>query len=587
MKEQVAAFYIKPRKTVENISCYDVPLFEPQNCDFKLDSNENCFGPSKKVLEGLKTLNEKDIFYYPFYGKTIEAFAKFYNVDKDNILLTNGADEAIATVFNTYLSCDNSVLTVTPTFSMPKIYTQIVGANYIEISYKKKWEFPLDDFLKQLKTNQDIKIVHLTTPNNPTGNVICPNTMEQILTHSKDKLVVIDETYANYCDTSYLDLIKKYNNVVVIKSMSKDFALAGLRLGVVFSNAHNILNLKKVISPYSVNSIAAKAAICALNDSQHFYDVKNRINSIKTKLFELLETCGFVPYKSYANFLLCDFGEKAQFVYQKLKNNNILVKKFENETLKNNIRITIPNEIGFEKIKQLIKTKPTVVFDMDGVLIDVSNSYKTAIKQTYQHFVGVQLDEDEIIKAKNTGNLNNDWDLTQHLIKNAGLDVSLDDIIEKFQSIYWDKGKGVINNETLLISPKVLEELSKEYHIALFTGRPKIEANHSLKHFNIDQYFDLKITMDDLPYHKQKPDILGLTKIYNQIMTNKLFYLGDSTADIICAKKFNQSYDYCCTSLGVDTYNNKDLLFDYGADEVLNNANEILEYLKNNSESEY
>ena len=323
MKEQVAAFYIKPRKTVENISCYDVPLFEPQNCDFKLDSNENCFGPSKKVLEGLKTLNEKDIFYYPFYGKTIEAFSKFYNVDKDNILLTNGADEAIATVFNTYLSCDNSVLTVTPTFSMPKIYTQIVGANYIEIPYTKKWEFPLDDFLKQLKTNQDIKIVHLTTPNNPTGNVICPNTMEQILTHSKDKLVVIDETYANYCETSYLDLIKKYNNIVVIKSMSKDFALAALRLGVVFSNAHNILNLKKVISPYSVNSIAAKAAICALNDSQHFYDVKNRINSIKTKLFELLETCGFVPYKSYANFLLCDFGEKAQFVYQKLKNNVI------------------------------------------------------------------------------------------------------------------------------------------------------------------------------------------------------------------------------------------------------------------------
>ena len=90
-----------------------------------------------------------------------------------------------------------------------------------------------------------------------------------------------------------------------------------------------------------------------------------------------------------------------------------------------------------------------------------------------------------------------------------------------------------------------------------------------------------------MPYHKQKPDILGLTKIYNQIMTNKLFYLGDSTADIICAKKFNQSYDYCCTSLGVNTYNNKDLLFDYGADVVLNNANEILEYLKSNPESEY
>lgn len=587
MDEKTATSYINPRKTIENINSYDVPLFEPQNCDFKLDANENCFGPSKKVLERFKNITEKDIFYYPFYGKTLEAFSKFYNVEKNNILLTNAADEAISTVFNTYLSYDNSVLTVTPTFSMPKIYAQIVGANYIEIPYNQKWKFPLVDFLKQLKTNNQIKIVHLTTPNNPTGDIICQNVMDEILQHSKDKLVVIDETYANYCETSYLDLIKKHNNVIVIKSMSKDFALAGLRLGVVFSNVHNIVNLKKVISPYSVNSLAAKAAICALEDSKYFYNIKNKINSIKNELFGLLKTCGFVPYQSYANFILCDFAEKAQFVYQKLRNNNILVKKFENETLKNNLRITIPNEIGFEKIKQLIKTKPTIVFDMDGVLIDVSNSYKTAIKQTYRHFVGTELDEDEIIKAKNTGNLNNDWDLTQYLIKNAGFDISLDSIIEKFQSIYWDKGQGVINNETLLISPDVLKELSKKYHIALFTGRPKIEANHSLKYFKIDNYFDYKITMDDLPYHKQKPDILGLTKILNETMTNKLYYLGDSAADIICAKKFNQSYNYICTSLGVNTHKNKDILFDYGADEVIDSANDILEYLKNNPESEY
>ncbi len=538
-------------------------------------------------MKCIKNLSLKDIFYYPFYGKTLESFSNFYNVKIDEILLTNGADEAISTVFNTYLSQNDSVLTVYPTFSMPKIYTQIVGANFIEIPYKKKWEFPVDDFFNQLKTNDSIKIVHLTTPNNPTGDIINEKTINQILNYASDKLVVIDETYANYCEKSYIDLIKEYSNVVVIKSMSKDFALAGLRLGVVFSNPSNILNLKKVISPYSVNSIATKAAIYALNDSQHFYQVKNKINLVKNELFDLFQNQDFKPYKSFANFLLCDFGDKSQFVYQKLKNNNILVKKFENEFLKNNIRITIPNDVGFNKIKEIIKIKPTIVFDMDGVLIDVSNSYKTAIKQTYKHFVGVQLDENEIIKAKNTGKLNNDWDLTQYLIKNAGFDINKDDIIQKFQSIYWDKGQGVINNETLLICENVLKELSKNYHIALFTGRPKLEANHSLNHFKIDKYFDYKITMDDLPYHKQKPDILGLTKILNGIMTDKLFYLGDSASDIICAKKFNQSYNYCCTSLGINTHNNKDILFNYGANEVLNNANEILEYLKNNIESGY
>ena len=587
MKEQISTFYIKPKKTIENINSYNVPLFEPENCDFKLDSNENCFGPSKKVLEGLKTLSEKDILYYPFYGKTIEAFSKFYNIDKDNILLTNGADEAIATVFNTYLSCDNSVLTVTPTFSMPKIYTQIIGANYIEIPYAKKWEFPLDNFLNKLKTNDSIKVVHLTTPNNPTGEIICQNIIDEILKNATNKLIVIDETYANYCEKSYLNLIKTYNNIVVIKSMSKDFALAGLRLGVVFSNSYNISNLKKVISPYSVNSFAAKAAIYALKDSQHFYNIKNKINIIKNELFELFKAQGFIPYKSFANFILCDFSDKAQFIYQKLKNNNVLVKKFENDILRNNIRITIPNDTGLKKIKQLIKIKPTVVFDMDGVLIDVSNSYKTAIKQTFKHFVGAELNDEDIIKAKNTGKLNNDWDLTQYLISKAGFEINIDEIIQKFQSIYWDKGKGVINNETLIISPNVLKELSEKYHIALFTGRPKIEANHSLKHFKIDQYFDFKITMDDVPYHKQKPDILGLTKIFKNMMTNKLYYLGDSVADIICAKKFNENYNYCCISIGINTHNNKDILLDYGADEVLDNANEILEYLKNNIESEY
>ena len=194
-------------------------------------------------MKCIKNLSLKDIFYYPFYGETLESFSNFYNVKIDEILLTNGADEAIATVFNTYLSQNDSVLTVYPTFSMPKIYTQIVGANYIEIPYKKKWEFPIDDFLNQLKTNHSIKIVHLTTPNNPTGDIINEKTINQILNYASDKLIVIDETYANYCEKSYIDLIKEYSNVVVIKSMSKDFALAGLRLGVVFSKTSNILNL--------------------------------------------------------------------------------------------------------------------------------------------------------------------------------------------------------------------------------------------------------------------------------------------------------------------------------------------------------
>lgn len=580
--------YIKPKETVEKIESYNVPLFEPLDCEYKLDSNENIYGPSQKVIEYLKNLNIKDICHYPFYGETVNSFAKFYNVNNNEILLTNGADEAISVVFNTYLTSKDAVLTVSPTFSMPRIYSQIIGANFIQIPYKEKWNFPLDDFLDELKTNEHIKIVHLTTPNNPTGDIISKEIMNTILNNSSDKLVVIDETYANYCNTSYIELINDYKNVVIIKSMSKDFALAGLRLGVIFTCKENIINLKKVISPYSVNMLAAKAASCALSDVEYFKEVRNNIDSAKNDLYNYLKSQGFKPYKSYANFILCDFGSKADFVYQKLKNSKILVKKFENSPLKNHLRITIPNNLGNNIIKEQIKPKPVIVFDMDGVLIDVSNSYKTAIKQTYKYFTQLELSDEEIILAKNTGKLNNDWDLSEYLILKAGINIEKAKIIEKFQQIYWDKGNGVINNETLIIDPVILEELSKKYHIALFTGRPKVEAYHSLSHFKIEKYFDYKITMDDLPPDKQKPDILGLTKIYNSVMfKDKLYYIGDSVADIICAKKFNQKYNYILTSIGVNTYNNEDVLNSYGADIIIKNTNEIIECLNDVIESRF
>lgn len=525
---------IKPKNTVENAKYYDVPLFEEQ-WDLKLDANENVIGPSQKVLDAIKNIDYKNISYYPLYGELLQKISRCSDVSDDCIIATNGCDEALNVIINTYLEKDDKILSVWPSFVMPQIYSNLVGAQFVEVPYKQKWVFPIEDFLS--KIDENINAVLVTTPNSPTGELISDEDLKQILEKSKDKVVIIDETYANYANKTYSQLVLEYDNVFVVKSFSKDFALAGLRLGYVLSNSQNILNLKKVISPFSVNTIAVIAGIAALEDKDHFEYVKEQVEASKKILIEGLKPYVKDIYPSSTNFLCIDAGEKAEFLFKKLLSASIKIKWFKDAPyLQNHFRMSVPSVEGAQKILKALEPRKMIVFDMDGVLIDTRNSYRMAIKQTHDFFASKEVSFEEIQAAKNIGGLNNDWDTTEYLLKKSGVDVNKSDIIDKFQELYWADGNGLIKDEKMIISVETLKFLSKSFDLAIFTGRPKAEAVFALEKNMISDLFSVVITMDDLPEDMQKPHPQGLEIINRIAAPIQIYYLGDTTDDMICAK---------------------------------------------------
>lgn len=574
---------LKPKKSVENMTGYFVPMYE-NDWDIKIDSNENNYGPSPKVLETLKKCDFKHISFYPFYGELSQKIADYQGFDIDNIKVTNGADESIQAIIQTYLEKDEALLTLDISFDMPVVYTQIQGGNVIKVPFEKKWEFPIDSFVNEL-SNPNIKIVYLASPNNPTGNLIEENDLVKILKNAKDKVVLIDETYANYSGVSYKKYVNEYDNVFIVRSFSKDFALAGMRLGYIISKKENIRNLKKVVSPFSVNSFAMQAGIAALSDVEYFEKVKQEILTSKQELKIFLEELGAKVYNSNANFLLVDFGKKAEFIHNKLEKENITVKLFKKGSpLEGHLRITIPTKVGLEKVKEALKVKSALVFDMDGVLVDARKSYRVAIEKTYEYFAKKQVSQKEIQDAKNLGGLNNDWDLTQYLLKKSGLEVSYDDIVDVFQKIYWDNGNGVINNEEPLFDRKVFETLSKDYNLSIFTGRLRAEAMFALEKFNaVDLFFPI-LTTDDIPQGMGKPNPFGLNLTKEMTIASSYTYFGDTSDDILAAKAANYN------AIGVLPPQDKSQelingLKSKGAQATLNSVNDIKTILEQKYET--
>lgn len=565
---------VEPKDSVKAIEPYEVPLFA-EEYKLKLDSNENIFGCSNKVYEALRNLSSEQISRYPHYGVLTEKISEYISVPSEYIKVTNGADEALFALIQTYLSEKDAMITVTPSFSMPKLYANIIGASVIEVPYKKRWEFPINEFISEIKNNPKIKIVHITSPNNPTGECLPPEYAEKIISVSQDKLVIFDETYASYCKQSMIPKVKEYDNIAVVKSFSKDFALAGLRIGYIITEPKRIKVLKTVVSPYSVNIAATIAAEAALCDLEHLEKIKTEIRKSKEILSLGLQKLGFEVYPSEANFVLFDAGKKAEYVYHTLLKNGIKVRKFSAEQMQGLIRITAPDCDNSEMILSLLQPKKTLIFDMDGVLVDVSNSYRTTIKKTYEHFSGKNLDYEEITKAKNLGGLNNDWDLTEYLLKKDGINVDKKQIIDIFEKIYFDDGKGLIKKEQFLFDKELIKELSQKYNLCIFTGRPETEANYTLKTNSIKEYFYPIITMDNLPKDKQKPDKYGIEIIKEKVMSTEIYYFGDTKDDIVCGKSAQ------IKTIGVlapqhQSEEMKKHLTDNGAECVLSSINELL-----------
>lgn len=224
--------------------------------------------------------------------------------------------------------------------------------------------------------------------------------------------------------------------------------------------------------------------------------------------------------------------------------------------------------------------KMILLFDVDGVLVDVSTSYREAIKQTAEFYTNTKVTPEEIQSYKEKTGFNNDWDLTYAIIQNRGVSVSMEKVIEKFQELYLgvDGKKGLIESEKWLLNKKILDSLSKKYLLGILTGRPREEAFIALDKEGVRGYFKVIITMDDC-LNKGKPNPFGLFLALEKLgypNSKNAIYVGDSLDDIRAAKNAKIKSIGCLPPKNKSNQL-KELMLSLGAFKVINEVNEILD----------
>ncbi len=524
---------VKAKKFIE-----DVPQKVSQSIDnlrLKLDKNENIYGISNFIVGSIKNMDFDEISKYPNYQNTIENFSNYYQFPKSKIFMVNRSEEALRAVFDCYFKQDdNAVFYRYENDVFPYLKGLNITTFYDDIENAQSY------------INENTKIFYLATPDIYKGETVKPALIEALVKKYQDTLFIINCAFINFAELSafgdYLDLADRYDNVAVIKSFSYDYALAGLGFCLICAHNDIVENIKKISIPCGVSVVTLHCANAVLNNEKYIEDVKKQNIIARNLLYDGLIEKGFKSYKSEGNFILCDFGDYCDFYYKKLKNNGVLTKKYDKTSVYSScLQITVPKTGGVKYILELLNKKDLIIFDLDGVVFDIRESYTNAIIQTFKHFAGFEVSQDEISHTKNLGGYNCDWNTVQYLLEQHGYYIELNEIAKVFQNLFYNPKlkdcEFLIDREKLLITKDDFEKLSKKYDLVIFTGRLDFEMKYSLEKFEIDKYFSYSINADDLDDEHLKPDPKGVYEILKHCPHNSVKYIGDSVDDIIAGNK--------------------------------------------------
>lgn len=342
---------LKPRDAVLRMAPYSPPT-AGRSGKLRLDFNENTVGCSPRVIEFLTSkLNAGGLAVYPEYGETKARLAEFFHVTPEEFLLTNGTDEAIQVLVNTYVSAGDEVVLLRPAYAMYRFYAQVAGAAIREVDYKRPdMDFPLERLLE--KITDATRAVIIANPNNPTGTAVQIQGIERILKRARKAAVLIDEAYFEFCGITALPLIARAPNLFVSRTFSKVYGMAAMRLGCLFSQPANVEFLHKAQSPYSVNTLAALAVEEAIRDRQYIESYVAEVLAARELLVIGLEELGISYVPSSANFVLANIGKRAIEIRDALRERGILVRDRSYE-VPGHVRMTVGTR---EQTKRLLET---------------------------------------------------------------------------------------------------------------------------------------------------------------------------------------------------------------------------------------
>lgn len=339
-----------PREAVEKMASYHPPSGGRRN-KLRLDFNENTVGASPLVLDFLKRfLTTRDLTIYPEYENALEDLGAHFDVTTEELTLTNGTDEAIQLVVNTFVEQGQQVVILRPSYAMYKFYSELAGADVKYVNYREKTlAFPLEELLEQI--TPATRAVFISNPNNPTGTGTTVAAIEKILDRASGAAILIDEAYYEFCGVTALPLIGEQPNLFVSRTFSKVYGMAAMRCGCLFSHARNMSYIRKAQSPYSVNTLASMAARIAVQDKRFVEDYVTEVLAAREFLYVGLERLGIPYHTSQANFVLFQAGDRAVEIRDRLRERGVLVRDRSYE-LPGSVRVTVGTH---EQVERFLK----------------------------------------------------------------------------------------------------------------------------------------------------------------------------------------------------------------------------------------
>ena len=295
-----------PRAAVQRMRAYHPPLGGRQG--LRLDFNENTVACSPRVLEALKKISAAELAKYPERAQVEAKVAQHLRLEPEQVLLTNGVDEAIHVLCQTYLDREDEFLFPTPTYTMYEVYGSCTDATVKTVPSSGDFTFPIEELLAAI--TPQTRLIAIASPNSPTGTVASREQILQILNGAPQAAVLVDEAYYHFCGQTVMDLVGQAPNLIVARTFSKAYGLAGLRLGMLAAPTGIQQWLRTVISPYSVNSLALACLPEALDDEEYLQWYVEEVKAARTEMVDSLRRLGVPQWPSQANFILVKIGPK-------------------------------------------------------------------------------------------------------------------------------------------------------------------------------------------------------------------------------------------------------------------------------------
>ncbi len=489
--------------------------------------------PARACLDVLERHGPALLRKYADAAPLEAAYADYLGTDPANVLATTGGDDAIDRVLRAFLAPGREMVFPTPTFEMVPACARMARGDLVPIEYE--WgTLPHDEILAAV--GERTGVVAVLTPDNPTGRAFSTASLLRLADALPPEVTLMaDLAYAEFADEDPTPALLEVPRAIMIRTMSKSWGLAGLRVGFAVGAKERIDVLRGYGGPYALTGPSVAIAMDRLrNGVVEMRGFVEHVRSRRERLAALLRDVGGVPEPSQTNFVLASFPD-ARWVQRGMAAQGVLVRHFAH--LPEYVRITVPrDDAEFRRVERALRCldRPrALLFDMDGVLADVRRSYREAIARTCASF-GVEAGNDLIEAVKAAGQANDDWALTHRVLARAGVRASLAEVTARFEELYQGAGDepGLRRHETLIPSRELIEGLARRFRLGVVTGRPRADAERFLREQGVRGLFGAVVCREDAPL---KPDPAPVRVALERLDARTAWMLGDTPDDVRAA----------------------------------------------------